>query len=162
MKIVIQLIIYILVTYYRINYLWFSLNIFYLLIITKGMRHKYHILTRPCPKLYIWTLMAGTPNGPMKIVLSKRMFQLLRSNYIKTWTKGQQKGFETSVVFEVLQFKPLKFNCIFFDKLLISLEDDWWEISSPASIFHVQKLIFPQQRTSQSFQIEKCHERVHI
>ena len=51
--------------------------------------------------------------GPMKTVQARGVFELERLNHVQTtWGKGQQKGFETSMVVESLQFKWSKFHFI--------------------------------------------------
>ena len=62
---------------------------------------------------YSQTLMSLTHKGPMKTVQAKRVFELSGLNYVQIWAKGQEKGLETSRVFEPLQFERSKFHCTY-------------------------------------------------
>ena len=53
---------------------------------------------------YSRTSKARTLKGLIKIVQARGEFELSRLNYVQTLTKGQQKQFKSSMVFEPLQF----------------------------------------------------------
>ena len=62
-------------------------------------------------EIYGQTAMARTLKEPVNTVRSRGVFELSKVNYVQTWMKRQQKGLETSMVFEPLQFERSKFHC---------------------------------------------------
>ena len=57
---------------------------------------------------YSRTLMARTLKGLMKTVRARGVFELSRLNYIQTLVKGQQKRFETSMVFRAIAVQAIE------------------------------------------------------